>query len=149
MLKKINRSDLREGMRFSAPVFFDDGESMLVSQGVPFKSRELSALDRWKISYVLTAGREISADEAAMLEKAAKKNQNAPADELEALEEIDDAEELDAMEELDEADSDDGVNGSPLAEKATLDKLQYTSEQILKLPEVLEHNELYAKYYSP
>ncbi len=148
MLKKINRSDLREGMRFSAPVFFDDGESMLVSQGVPFKTRELSALDRWKISYVLTAGREISADEAAMLEKAAKKNQNAPADELEALEEIDDAEELDAMEELDEADSTDGGDGSPLAEKATLDKLQYTSEQILKLPEVLEHNELYAKYYS-
>lgn len=145
MLKKVNRSDLREGMRFSAPVFFDDGESMLVSQGVPFKARELSALDRWKISYVLTAGREISAAEAELLEKAAK-NKNADADELEDLEEIDEAEDLADMEELDEVESVDDEAGSPLEEKAGLDKLQYTSEQILKLPEVLEHNNLYVKY---
>lgn len=144
MLKKINRSELREGMRFSAPVFFDDGESMLVSQGVPFKSRELSALDRWKISYVLTAGREITAAEAEIMEKAAQKNQVA---EVEDLEEIGDAEDLDEVEELDELDEGPS-SGSPLAEKASLDKLQYTSEQILKLPEVLEHNELYGKYRS-
>lgn len=147
MLKKIHRSDLREGMRFSAPVFFDDGESMLLSQGVPFKSRELAALDRWNIGYVLSSGREISEAEAIAMEKASS------ASDVEELEDMDELEDADSVEDLDEVDDSSPSGGptsanQPLAETATLDKLQYTSEQILKLPEVLEHNELYEKYHN-
>ncbi len=146
MLKKINRTVLREGMRFSTPVFFDDGENMLLSQGVPFKKRELDALDRWKIAYVLTAGKEISAAEAEAMERAAKKDQ------VEDLEELDDLEEIGEIEEAESLDTLDGDGlagaGEPLSEKGSIDKLQYTSEQILKLPGVLAHDELYAKYHT-
>lgn len=145
MLKKINRSELREGLIFSAPVFFDDGENMLLSQGMPFKKRELAALDRWKISFVLSAGRAISAAEAKALAQAAVND-----DDLEEIEEIEEVDSLDEAEALDELESDEGgapVSANPLAETAGLDKLQYTTEQILKLPEVLAHTELYAKYH--
>ncbi len=64
MLKKVNTSELKENMRFSAPVFFDDGIYMLVDEGVPLHQRELNALERWDISFVLTAGRELAEGEA-------------------------------------------------------------------------------------
>ncbi len=121
MLKKVFRNEITEGMRFSAPVFFDDGENMLVSKGVPIKTRELMALDRWKIPFVLTAGNPLKGDER--------------------LETADEPEELDEIEEVAE---DDSVESVP--EKARLDELEYTSEQILKLPEVLENTALYKTY---
>ncbi|HOF85057.1 MAG TPA: metal-dependent phosphohydrolase, partial [Treponemataceae bacterium] len=83
MMNKVFRNELEEGMRFTAPVFFDDGENMLVSKGVAIKSRELAALDRWNISFVLTAGKPVTDD-----------SQLAPAEEEFA--------ELDEVEELDE-----------------------------------------------
>lgn len=123
MLKKVFRNELEEGMRFTSPVFFDDGENMLVSRGVPIKTRELAVLDRWKISFVLTAGTPVLDDSQL-------------ADENEFAE-------LDEIEELDEPDEPE-----PLSESATLDAIEYTSEQILKLPEVLANDELYQAYYA-
>lgn len=130
MLKKVLRNEISEGMRFSAPVFFDDGENMLVSKGIPVKERELKALDRWKIQYVLTAGIIIKENE----------------------QDIHDTMEPEEMDELDEADepvaSPSAVSAPAveLAESPVLDELQYTSEQILKLPEVLEDHVLYKTY---
>ncbi len=148
MLKKVYRNELTEGMRFSAPVFFDDGENMLVSKGSPIKARELKALDRWKISFVLTAGAPVSGD------------YNDDADDVE------EPEELSELEDLDEAGAAEvepvrGASGRPVAptardagevassrdEVAGIDGLEYTTEQILKLPEVLENTELYSAYH--
>ncbi len=123
MLKKVFRNELEEGMRFTAPVFFDDGENMLVSRGVPIKTRELAALDRWKIAFVMTAGTLVTHDSQLAVE-----NEFA---------------ELAEVEEMDESDE----PGLP-PEPAQLDAIEYTSEQILKLPEVLANNELYQAYYT-
>ncbi len=121
MMNKVFRNELEEGMRFTAPVFFDDGENMLVSKGVAIKSRELAALDRWNISFVLTAGKPVTDD-----------SQLAPAEEEFA--------ELDEVEELDEEDE-------TIGETPKLDAIEYTSEQILKLPEVLANDEMYRAYH--
>lgn len=56
MLRKVSTGDLKEDMRFTAPVFFDDGMHMLADVGVPLHRRELDALARWNIPYVLTSG---------------------------------------------------------------------------------------------
>jgi len=125
VLKKVFRNELEEGMRFTAPVFFDDGENMLVSRGVAIKTRELAALDRWKISFVLTAGKPVTDDSqlAAVEEEFA---------ELDELEEFGDVEEEEP---------------EPVTEIPQLDTIQYTSEQILKLPEVLANDDLYRAYF--
>lgn len=140
MLKKVYRNELSEGMRFSAPVFFDDGENMLVSKGTPIKERELKALDRWKIQYVLTAGNPLSSDQDL---------------------DIDDPSELDELEDLDEIEEPDSFTGGhphstatavaqpvvrSMPETPEIDTLEYTSEQILKLPAVLENHGLYQEY---
>ena len=64
MLKKIASTDLKENMCFSAPVFFDDGEYMFADEGTPLHKRELDALVRWDIPYVLTAGVALKDGEA-------------------------------------------------------------------------------------
>lgn len=124
-MKKLYRNELEEGMRFTAPVFFDDGENMLLARGVPIKTRELNALDRWKISYVLTAGKQVTAEEQLASQE----------DEFAELHEL---EEFDADEPLEEVES--------VPEVPQLDAVEYTSEQILKLPEVLANDELYQAY---
>lgn len=131
MLRKVNRKELTEGMRFSAPVFFEDGENMLVSKGVPIKNRELQVLDRWKMSFVLTAGSVLADTDTLEMD-----------DEPEELSELDDFDDLEEAEDLEDTVT------SPMdqAEVGKLDSLEYTSEQILKLPEVLENNALYQKY---
>lgn len=135
MLKKVFRNELEEGMRFSAPVFFDDGENMLVSRGAPIKARELNALDRWKISFVLTAGVPVS--EETLFDK--KEEEFASLDEVE---------ELDEIEEISDGDEGVAVDDELLYEESPkVDSLSYTSEQILKLPEVLVNDELYRAYY--
>ena len=63
MLRKISREQLKENIRFSAPVFFDDGTYMLVNEGIPIRRRELDALVRWDIPYVLTSGKELQENE--------------------------------------------------------------------------------------
>jgi HD-GYP domain-containing protein (c-di-GMP phosphodiesterase class II) len=136
MLKKVYRNELAEGMRFSAPVFFDDGENMLVSKGVPIKARELEALDRWKIAYVLTAG-------IALAESA---DASFP-DEPEELDELDELEDVEEAPSAAPAQKPGAVQPSAdMSEKAAIDQLEYTTEQIVKLPEVLEAHELYVSY---
>lgn len=155
MMKKVYRNELVEGMRFSSPVFFDDGENMLVSKGVPIKARELKALDRWKIQYVLTAGMVLSANEPCGMDEPDEIEELADLDELEpeppatrpapvkgaGLQTMAQASITAQPKTLAKA-----AAPSALAEKPEMDGLTYTSEQILKLPEVLEHNALYKTY---
>lgn len=53
---RIDTSDLRLGMRFSAPVFFDDGENMFLAEAQSVKPYHLAAVERWNIKYLLTYG---------------------------------------------------------------------------------------------
>lgn len=57
---KIDARDLRLGMRFSAPVFFDDGENMFLAEEKSVKAYHLAAIRRWNIKYFLTYGHLIS-----------------------------------------------------------------------------------------
>lgn len=73
MLKKIKISDLKNGDRYSAPIFFDDGENMLLAKGIPVTDYELDMLKTWRIQYVVTAGElipegeDVSDDEFGVL----------------------------------------------------------------------------------
>ncbi|MCQ2981282.1 MAG: HD-GYP domain-containing protein [Treponemataceae bacterium] len=93
-LQKINTSDLSLGMRFSAPVFFDDGENMFLAEGKPLKEYHLDALLRWKQTYVVTYGQIL--DENALPDL-----NDAVDEELEELEEIEELEELEELEDVD------------------------------------------------
>lgn len=53
---KINADDLMLGMRFSAPVFFDDGENMFLAENRAVKPYHLEAIKRWNIKSLLTYG---------------------------------------------------------------------------------------------
>jgi hypothetical protein len=65
-------------MRFSAPVFFDDGTNMFLAEGKAAKAYHVAALKRWNIPFLLTYGHEITdSDEQAQ-----------PVEELEPLEEL-------------------------------------------------------------
>ncbi|WKC72765.1 HD-GYP domain-containing protein [Treponema paraluiscuniculi] len=64
MSQKIDVSELQEGMCFSEPVFFDDGENLLLREGEPVSIRELTVLQDWNIPYVVTAGRVLAEGES-------------------------------------------------------------------------------------
>ena len=90
-LIKIKSSDIREGMRFSAPVFFDDGKNMFLAEGKTAKPYHITALKRWAIPYLVTYGHEITDNDTS-----------AAAQEGETLEELDDLEPLDTAEDAGE-----------------------------------------------
>ncbi|TYT78005.1 HD-GYP domain-containing protein [Treponema phagedenis] len=56
MLKRIKTSDLQLGMSFSAPVFFDDEQNMLLNKKEPIGQRELNALKNWDVPFIVTEG---------------------------------------------------------------------------------------------
>ena len=79
---KISASEIKLGMRFSAPVFFDDGESMFLAENKAVKQQHITAIARWKISTPLTFGHVITEDE------------------IDELEELDDFEMVEELEEI-------------------------------------------------
>lgn len=56
---KLECSKITEGIRFSKPVFFNDGKNMFLAAGCPAKKYHLEALRRWKIPYLWTDGVEV------------------------------------------------------------------------------------------
>ena len=55
---KLECSRITEGIRFSKPVFFNDGKNMFLAAGCPAKKYHLEALRRWEIPYLWTDGVE-------------------------------------------------------------------------------------------
>lgn len=53
---KIDCKEIKVGMRFSAPVFFDDGENMFLSEEKSIKKYHIDAIQRWNIEHLLTYG---------------------------------------------------------------------------------------------
>lgn len=57
---KIDCKELKVGMRFSAPVFFDDGENMFLGEEKSIKNYHIEAIQKWHIDYLLTYGKLVS-----------------------------------------------------------------------------------------
>jgi HD domain protein len=113
VLRRIRVEDLKEGMIFSEPLFFDDGKNRVLGKMHPVTQRELAVLKQWKVPFVLTAGKAVKHDS-----------------------EISDlVEELDVL--SDESDTTAGKQSSEMDDA-----------DILKLPDVLNHSELYSEYLS-
>ena len=90
--KELKSSQIAIGMKFSAPVFFDDGKNMFLAQGKPVKPYHIAALARWKIQTLLTYGYQLTVNSANSIEN------EAPSD----IQELDDAEEIEEIEEVEE-----------------------------------------------
>ena len=84
-LQKINSSSLQLGMRFSAPVFFDDKENIFLAEGKEIRKFHLQALIRWNIDYVFTYGQILMKNQDI-----SDVNELSKVEELESLEEVDD-----------------------------------------------------------
>ena len=65
MLRRIKVEDLKEGMLFSEPLFFDDGKNRVLGKMHPVSQRELSVLKQWKVPFVMTAGKSVKKSEEA------------------------------------------------------------------------------------
>ena len=63
MLRRIKVEDLKEGMLFSEPLFFDDGKNRVLGKMHPVSQRELSVLKQWKVPFVMTAGKSVQESE--------------------------------------------------------------------------------------
>jgi hypothetical protein len=82
---KIKSSEVKEGMRFSAPVFFDDGKNMFLAEGKAAKRYHITALKRWSIPYLLTYGHPLSEPGKGSAEEGLSVFELEPADDLEPL----------------------------------------------------------------
>lgn len=118
MLRRIKVEDLKEGMIFSEPLFFDDGKNRVLGKGHPVSQRELSVLQQWKVPFVMTAGTSVDARE--------KKAEP--------------VEELTPLPDEEAATAERTTN----AKKNQQEPINQTS--ILQLPDILTHNELYTEY---
>ncbi len=54
-MKTIKVSDLKPGMKFTAPVYLD-GENLLVPEKIEIKEKDIKRLERWSITEVQTEG---------------------------------------------------------------------------------------------
>jgi hypothetical protein len=55
--QEYDASGFKLGMKFTAPVYFDDGENMFLAENCPIKPYHLQAVKQWGISVVLTFGK--------------------------------------------------------------------------------------------
>ena len=102
-LKKVKCSTIKLGMRFSMPVFFDDGKNMFLAKRHAVKKYHLNALTQWEIPFLLTAGEVLpEIDEAKEKDMAGFAKRGAYSD-AEDVEELEDLEEVEELEELEDA----------------------------------------------
>ena len=87
--ERIPCESISEGIIFSEPVYFDDGENMFLAPCRTAKAYHVAVLKRWNIPYLLTAGRIITSEELLELNK-----------EKELLEAVEEVEELEDFEDL-------------------------------------------------
>src|SRR4030042_2553005 len=67
--KTINLAELKEGMKFSTPVFFE-GDNLFVESGLPVRERDIRKLKNLGIEKVSTSGRLIEQTGEAVKEHA-------------------------------------------------------------------------------
>ncbi len=86
-LSRLKCDEIKEGVVFSAPVFFDDGVNMFLAARQPAKRYHVAALVRWEVPFLVTAGHKIDASASISSNQSAFEEEEIP------LEEFDDAEE--------------------------------------------------------
>ena len=55
--QEYDASGLKLGMKFTAPVYFDDGENMFLAENCAIKPYHLQAVKQWGINVLLTFGK--------------------------------------------------------------------------------------------
>lgn len=89
-MNRIEISNVKVGLRFSKPVFFDDGKNMFIESGVSVKPYHVAALSKWNIPFLLSDGHVLGENELPEEEIPEIDN----AEELESLDDIEELEEL-------------------------------------------------------
>lgn len=139
MLKKINTAELKQGIRYSANVFFDDGQNMLLQKGAPITDYELNVLKKWEIDYVITEGEPIPEGVELFNDENTGK-----------LEELGELVELEEIEEFDEIDTSFETNPQPasetFAQHTDNDLSNISVQNISKLNTDSEYLELHSEY---
>ena len=107
-LHQINVDSVKEGMCFSSPLFFDDGENMFLPKGHAVSLYHLNVLKRWKVPFLLTSGHVVTSDEtgSSTFDQVSFGN----LDEVEELDDADEVEELEDLEELEELEEPDELH---------------------------------------
>ena len=59
MKHEIDASTIKMGMKFSAPVFFDDEKTMFITEEKPIGQFHLDAISKWNIQKLVTYGHVI------------------------------------------------------------------------------------------
>ncbi len=101
-MERIDISSIKPGIRFSKPVFFDDGKYMFIESGISIKPYHLAALSKWRIPFLLSDGHilaeneEIDEDSEQLLE------------DLDSVEEIQDV--TDEIQDLQSENSTENLN---------------------------------------
>lgn len=62
-MQRIYAADLKEGIKFSAPVFFEDGENMFLAENKPLKKMHIAAMEHWNLKSFITYGNVIALDD--------------------------------------------------------------------------------------
>lgn len=99
-MQQIKLDTIKEGMKFSEPLFFDDGENMFLPKGQALSAYHLDVLTRWKIPFLLTEGHLITSEVTEV--KSEKIEEIEILDEVEELDGADEVEELEDFDEIDE-----------------------------------------------
>ncbi|MGL4983000.1 MAG: HD-GYP domain-containing protein [Treponemataceae bacterium] len=61
-MNRIKNADLKLGMRFSSPVFFDDGKNMFLAEKKPLSQFHMDSLKNWDIDELVTHGSLLAED---------------------------------------------------------------------------------------
>lgn len=144
MLNKIKVNELEVGSRYSAPIFFDDGQNMLLNANTPITDYEIGVLKQWKIPYVVTAGRIIPEGETFKPEPASELERLI--DEAEEIEELEELDEFDGMEELSEVEDKTTVSDTAESDQAAAQNDGFPYEAVSKICSDTKSKELYKTY---
>lgn len=96
-LRRIELSDIKLNMIFSAPVYFDDGKYMFLAEGKEVKPYHLAALKKWSVPYLLSRGQAIEQGEGSNIERMTGFDKRRLAQAKMAGEDSDDIEELEEL----------------------------------------------------
>ncbi len=87
--ERVPSDAIVEGVIFSEPVYFDDGENMFLAPCRTAKPYHVAVIKRWNIPYLLTTGKIISSEELLALNE-----QKARLETVEDVEEVEELEDL-------------------------------------------------------
>lgn len=103
-MERIEISTIKPGIRFSKPVFFDDGKNMFIESGIFVKPYHMAALTKWHIPFLLSDGHVMADDEELEPEELSAPDLDDEGaeltEELDAVEMLDDGNSIDFLEEL-------------------------------------------------